>query len=262
MQSIRLSFAITGFAVLLGTGCSTRHILDLPITPVEDAAAGTVVDIASVTDSRKFTQKTRVNSQPRTFDGQDSNTSLTSRTYAWVGDGPGGGDLVLPEGRTVPDVVREVVQKALRQKGYSVPNAAAVCSDAIPLKVEINQFWMWTEKGFFGASKLVFEAIIDIQSPLLITGRKTTVKGSVSRRAFRKHPKEVWRNIVQEGVENLEESIKEQLKTSATQLPAQGAVPTKGDAAARLLKLKELFDKEILTEGEYEAKRKELIDQL
>ena len=56
------------------------------------------------------------------------------------------GDILLPEGRTVADLLKEALIKAFRESGYKVVTAQ---TDAKPLEVDVRAFWAWFSPGLF-----------------------------------------------------------------------------------------------------------------
>ena len=216
MKSARLplqAMAALGL-ILLGSGCATnRGILDVRIVPGPNTQSQKAVTIAQVKDLRQFELKPDRPSIPSLRDDQINNKAITSRAIARKRNtyGKALGDILLPEGRAVEDLARECVEKALREKGYRVVSDGGTAGpDAVPLEVEIRQFWAWMTPGFW-AIKLEFEAVLDIKSPVLRSGGSETVRGYALRRT-QFGTGGAWKKTIQQGTDNLIEEVKKSIK--------------------------------------------------
>jgi hypothetical protein len=79
--------------------------------------------------------------------------AITSRAIARKrgGFGMALGDVVLPAGKTVQDLIRAGATTALQDKGYTVVEASSSAyAGALPLAIDIDQFWAWMSPGAFG----------------------------------------------------------------------------------------------------------------
>lgn len=206
-------FAAAALALSMGSGCATsRGVLDVQTPEVPDPASQSVVVITKVTDSRVFELQPGLPSVPSLKDGQIGNPEITSRAIARKRNAYGKalGDVLLPEGRTVEDVVRESLERALREKGYSVigpRNSAA--SSAIPLEAEILQYWAWFTPGFWAAS-LEFEVILLIESPIFENTGDEGVRGYV-KLSTQAATGGAWLNTINKGTDDLVAQIKDRL---------------------------------------------------
>lgn len=216
MKRIRAAVRVLGVLAIagMGAGCATsRGILDVRIPPTTDAGGGKTVVLKAVTDVRAFELKPRQASIPSLRDGQIANKAITSRAIARKRNGYGKalGDILLPEGRTVEELAQEAVVKALQEKGYSVAAGGTQgVGDAIPMEVDIHQFWAWFTPGFW-AVKLEFEAILEIRGPATVSGEKETVRGYIRLRSQAANSR-AWMNTINKGIDDLVEKIKAGLK--------------------------------------------------
>ncbi|MFH0879382.1 MAG: flagellar biosynthesis protein, partial [Lentisphaerota bacterium] len=134
---------------LLGSGCATnRGILNVQVEKTKNPSEGRTVTIVSVNDARVFEEAPRVSSTPSLKGAEITDKSITSRAIARKRNGFGKamGDILLPEGRTVEQLVREALVKSFRDSGYRVLEAGEVAADgekAIPVEADIEQFWSW-----------------------------------------------------------------------------------------------------------------------
>jgi hypothetical protein len=111
-----------------------------------------LVKIVDVKDQRRFEVAPGQPSTPSLQNPADiTNPAITSRAYARKRNGYGRalGDIILPEGRTIADLVRTATQNALEGKGYRVVDQNSPdYARAMPVSVEVNEFWTWISVGF------------------------------------------------------------------------------------------------------------------
>lgn len=148
---MRGSFIVLILALAL-TACATgRDTLDVRVSVPENPNTSRAVLIREVADNRVFEVDPRQADIPSLSRGEIDNEELTSRAIARKRNSFGAamGDIVLPEGRTVADVVREAVTKTLRENGYAVYESSAEAgASAIGLDIGIERFWAWFRPGF------------------------------------------------------------------------------------------------------------------
>jgi uncharacterized lipoprotein YajG len=133
------------FAVMLLTACSNgEHVADLK-SPIEVVSYnnGPKVCIADVTDNRLFVGN---ENQPNLPSGEILSPDYKSRAYARLKNtfGSQTGAMLLPRDKTVTMVVKEILERALSDDGYTVvQDAAAEDPDTMIMAVSIKQFWTW-----------------------------------------------------------------------------------------------------------------------
>ena len=150
------------------TGCAlTREIQDITIPPVADPSGAMKVAITSVTDSRIFERFTEDYSTPSVMSEDLQNSAIKARAIHRKANLNGGlmGDVLLPEGRTVATVTRELATSAFRSAGISVlePGTPGF-TQAIPVQIDIQQFWAWQTMD--SDCDIVFDIRLNIRSPL------------------------------------------------------------------------------------------------
>ncbi|MDH0302903.1 MULTISPECIES: flagellar biosynthesis protein [unclassified Pseudomonas] len=149
MTYFKATAAAIAFASLVG--CATnRSEVDVS-GPAPQAAApgqGQQVYISAV-DERVFQINPRSADIPSLKNDEIHDTRITERAIGRKrnGFGKGLGDVVLPSGRTVSQLVGNAVAAAYQQAGYQVvstpsPSAAAV-------NVHIIEYWSWFSPGAF-----------------------------------------------------------------------------------------------------------------
>lgn len=197
----------------LGIGCAVnRSVLDIQTRPSTNPTSGKVVVLARVTDQRSFETAPKDPSVPSLKDGAIHDKAITSRAVARKRGGFGAamGDVLLPEGRSVEGLVRESVTRALREKGYVVPEPGApVPPEHQTLEVDIREFWSWFQPGFW-AITLHFKAGLDLKGPVALGGEarvssETQQKGMAATEGS-------WMEIIQAGTGELSGKVKEKLK--------------------------------------------------
>lgn len=204
-------------AGLLGGCAATRSTFDVqvaPLTAQAPAPATAFVKITEVRDLRQFEAAPRSPSTPSLQDPKEiQNPAITSRAIARKRGGYGNAlaDILLPEGRTVQQLVREGVTKALIQKGYSVVDEKSPeHANALPLQVDIQQFWAWFTPGFWQIS-LEFEGILMLRSEALIGDQADRVRGYAILKGMAATDTE-WKQVMTLGMADLETQIKAVVK--------------------------------------------------
>lgn len=135
----------------LATGCATsRSIVDIDVPALSQASAGEKVAIVAL-DERTFERKPRSADIPSLKSGEIDDTRFTERAIARKRNGYGKalGDVLLPSGKRVDELVRIAVANAYTEAGYHVVSADEANSDVRNVKVHIKQFWSWFSPGFF-----------------------------------------------------------------------------------------------------------------
>ncbi len=164
-------FVLMSAAWLLGSasGCATsRGILPIEVTPSSNPAEGHAFKITEVKDSRGFELRPPRPSIPSLKNGEMHDQSITSRAIARKRNGYGRalGDILLPEGRTVHDLARESIARAMHESGLRVLSEGdAGWEAASPLQADIQQLWAWMTPGFW-AIALDFDMRVRITTDL------------------------------------------------------------------------------------------------
>lgn len=146
-------------------------------TPV-GAVDGEMVVIRSVTDDRVFEEAPADPSTPSLgFGGADAATAtLKSRAIGRKRNtfGKALGDVLLEDGKTVEDVVRDNLAAALHEAGYRVQEQADAGAAATVLDVRIKQFWAWFQPGFWA-----IELHTKIATDINLSGAATPISVSI-----------------------------------------------------------------------------------
>ena len=139
------------------TGCATsRSELKLS-APTPVAAAGPVkgaVFIRTVSDQRAFQQAPSDPSIPSLgFEGAtQASADLKARAIGRKRNtyGKALGDVLLENGQTVTDVVRENLAAAFTEAGYKVETDPLAASLPLVIDVDVKQFWAWFSTWLLG----------------------------------------------------------------------------------------------------------------
>jgi len=202
-------------AVVLGSGCVTsRGILDIQVDVPDNSSSGQAVRIVHVTDHRRFEKSPRTPSAPSLKGNEIDNVDITTRAIARKRNGFGGaaGDILLPEGRTVQDLVKQALTRSFRLAGYQVIDEATQPSkDAIRIEADIEQFWAWTTPMFAIAS-LEFEARVRITGDVPPFSSSKVVRGYVKLHS-QNVDSHAWRNTINKGIESFVQEVTNELAT-------------------------------------------------
>jgi hypothetical protein len=199
--------------MLLGSGCATnRGILDVRISESPNPATGPAVTISRVTDRRVFEAAPRQASVPSLKGGEIGDKAITLRAVARKRNGYGKamGDILLPEGRTVEDVVREALTKSFQDAGYRVvQDATGTSGTVVPIEADIQQFWAWMTPGFWALS-LEFEAKVNIKGNVPPFKSGETVRGYVELHTQAAGTK-AWVSTINKGTEAFVAEVRKRL---------------------------------------------------
>jgi len=275
-KTVQLSFVV--LLVFFCAGCATnRGIIDLRAPLATNPSDGPVVKIIAVNDLRQFELRPQVASTPSLKDGQIGNKTVTSRAIARKRNGYGKalGDILLPEGRSVADLVKGSAQKALQERGYIVVEKDSPrYATALPLELDVHQFWAWVNMGFWSL-ELEFEGIINTRNSDIFINSRDKIRGHVSLKTQAAGTR-AWTNILTQGLDELGVQIKRNIKNPKTKIgqinaitnaPLSSeiqteilAIQSEGSISEKLKMIERMRTDGVLTEGEYLQKRKNLID--
>jgi hypothetical protein len=216
-RSIELALAVLALAGLLSGCAATRSTFDVPIAQAPSDTARGFVKITQVRDQRRFEVAPRKPSTPSLQNPDEiGDPAIRSRAIARKRGGYGNAmaDILLPEGRTVEQLVREAVTKAVQEQGYAVVSEPSpAVARALPLEVDIQQFWSWATPGFWQMSA-EFEGILLLKGEALLVNPQEAVRGYsiVKGMAI---TDEVWQQVMQQGIADLVEQVKVKVKNPA-----------------------------------------------
>ena len=217
---IKLALTALVLAWLMSGCAATRSTFDVPIAQAPSDPARGFVKITQVRDQRRFEAAPRNPSTPSLQNPEEiGDPAITSRAIARKRGGYGNAmaDILLPEGRTVEQLVREAVTKAVQEKGYAVVSEPSPAfARALPLAVDIQQFWSWATPGFWQMST-EFEGILLLKSEALLVSPQEVVRGySIVKGMV--ITDDVWQQVMQQGVADLVDQVKAKVKSPAGSL--------------------------------------------
>jgi uncharacterized lipoprotein YajG len=211
-MNARSFIAIPALAIVwLLSGCATTtSTIDVQHAKAPTAAAKGFAKITEVRDLRRFEAAPKDPSTPSLENPQDlKNSAVTSRAIARKrgGYGMAFANVLLPEGRTVEMVVRDAVTKALSEQGYEVVDAkSSQFEKALPLQVDIDQFWAWFSPGFVQVT-VEFRGLLMVRAETLTGRKEDIVQGSAVVKGMAVTDTE-WREAVVAGVGDLTKNLK------------------------------------------------------
>jgi len=247
------------------------------VPPSGNPSSGPAVKITRVNDIRPFELRPAVASIPSLKDGQINNKSITSRALARKRNSYGKalGDILLPEGSSVEDLVHSSAKKALQEQGYVVVEKGdPQYTTALPVELDIHQFWAWVNMGFW-ALELNFEGVIEPKNRDVFTNSREKIRGHVSLKT-QAATERAWAKILSLGLENLGQEFRQNIK-NPTDITLQSigkkskplvpqtlentsATATESDISEKLRTIQQLRADNVITEDEYQQKRKAIID--
>ncbi len=191
-----------------------RSVVD--ITPPQSTATDTkaYAKIVAVTDDRLFEAAPEDAGTPSLGDAKEiTDKAITARAVARKrgGYGQAFGDVVLPEGKTVAELVRAAAQKALQDKGYAVvEEGAPQYAAAAPLTIDIVDFWSWFAPGFFTVN-IEFKSTLKLSGDQLVGVNPPPVASHIKDYPLAV-PESTWADLVQRGINDVSDKIKDAIK--------------------------------------------------
>jgi hypothetical protein len=206
------------FALLL-SGCAVgRSTVEITAPSAVNPDSGAYARIVSVDDLRKFETKPDDAGTPSLQNTSEiTDPAITARAVARKRGsfGMALGDILLPPGQSVAGLVRAATQKALADKGYAVIDAGAPHSaTAVPINVDIVQFWSWFSPGF-ASVRIDFKGVLSLHGVGLLGHDPTTVTSHVTHDGVAVFESD-WTDLVQRGVEDLSQRIEATIKPAVT----------------------------------------------
>ena len=205
-----VAISVLAFVGLFSGCATTTSTIDVQHAQAPAVATKGFAKITEVRDIRRFDAAPKDPSTPSLENAQElKNVAITSRAVARKrgGYGMAFANVLLPEGRTVELVVREAAARALTEQGYEVVDAKSPhFENALPMQIDIDQFWAWFTPGFW-------QVTVEFRSLLLVkgeglTGRKeVSVRGNAVVKGMAVTDSE-WKEVVVAGVNDLTKSLK------------------------------------------------------
>jgi hypothetical protein len=204
--------------VPLVAGCAVgRSTVEITAPSAVNPIGGAYVKIVSVDDLRRFEAKPDDAGTPSLQDAAEiTDPSITARAIARKrgGFGLALGDILLPPGQSVANLVRAAAQKALADKGYDVVEAGSPhYAAAMPLSIDIVQLWSWFSPGF-SSVRIDFKGALNLHGAGVLGRDPTTVTSHATHEGLAIFEAD-WTNLVQAGVEDLSRRIEEGVKPAA-----------------------------------------------
>jgi hypothetical protein len=196
-------------AVLL-TGCAAgRTVVPAGIDAGTNPSQGEPVRVEEVRDARDFSAAPPNPNMPSLMNaGEIQQPAITRRAIARKRGGFGNalGDVLLPEGQSVSQLVGDAVARAFRVSGYRVvvPGDADY-GRAVPVQVRVDKFWSWFTPGFTSVA-LEFQGAIHLRGALPAIREGRTVTAEVEERMQAVFESD-WQAIVNKGLDELSVAI-------------------------------------------------------
>ena len=214
-RSFRVLCAPLVISFLLSGCVMMRSTIDVPIPQAQLTSGKAFIKLSEVRDLRRFEAAPRNPSVPSLQDAEEiKDRSITSRAIGRKrgGFGQALADVLLPEGRTVEQLVRAVVTRAANERGYSVVDQKSPeFEKALPLHVDIQQFWGWFMPQGFAQVSLEFESILSLEGAVVTGNRVGQVRGSSSVRGITVTDND-WQEVIKAGIADLIEKLRANLK--------------------------------------------------
>lgn len=207
-----IKYLLVMLLVSLTAGCATsRSVIDVADEVSRNPAQGQAIKFVQVTDQRDFQLKPSQPNIPSLKDGAIRNRAITDRAIARKRNtyGMAMGDILLPEGHTVMQVVENRLAAGFRDAGYRVLSANDPgYSAAIPVQVAIKKFWGWYSPGW--TSTLNFETAVVLTAPLPGFNNGLEFSSRIEEQ-IRGATETKWQRVIDNALDDLSDDIEAQL---------------------------------------------------
>lgn len=191
-------------------GCvASRSVVDVPVPQASQNGSGQKVAIEAL-DERSFEIKPRSADIPSLKNDEDiSVPAITQRALGRKRNsyGMAMGDVLLPDGRTVAQLVANSIADGYRKAGYQVVAKADAGSDTQAVKVHIVEFWSWFSPGAFSVAvnnkaRLSLD-VPGVPKPVeLVSGKRESMQFVTDND---------WKVITEQGLQAITEATTQQL---------------------------------------------------
>jgi len=197
--------------IALTSGCATSRSvvsLDQPSSSSTNPERGVAIKIIKVTDARVFEAAPKNPDTPSLSSDDMPNSSIKVRAIGRKRSGFGMalGDVLLPEGQTVSDMMASALADGFRQANYRVLTQGEAGYDtAIPIKAQVIQFWSWFQPGFWEV-QVHNRSEVEITGTLHELSKGLTVQGAADESMMAVTESD-WQEISSLGLKNFSENL-------------------------------------------------------
>jgi len=201
-------------AILITTGCALgRGVIDISNEISVNPEKGQAVKLLRVTDKREFQLKPSQANIPSLNHRDIKDSSITERAIARKQNSAGKalGDILLPEDKTVMDVVENRLSVSFRENGYKVLSKGDEGYDvAIPIEVDINNFWGWINPGSWTIG-INFKTSIRVTAPVNQFSEGIEFDSEVQER-FTSASDSNWQKVIDLSLAELNDDIEAEIQ--------------------------------------------------
>lgn len=250
--------ALTG--IVAGCTGHVPKIVDVRVAPVSDPVSSTSIRIV-VSDRREFEVAPDHSSSPFVREREDLDSGLTSRLIGCYR--PGADWLsslsLLPEDRSVEQLIEQVLTYAFRRAGFRVTKELG--EGAIPAEVTILNLWLYSSGGGYVITHN-FEAHLRLSAPIGALANGIHLEHALQMKSssfsMGSFGYGVLEKVFNRGLSEFGEQITATLR-EARENP-QWMVEPAGSQAESVRSLQLLRDQGVLSKEEYEEKVLKLLE--
>jgi hypothetical protein len=254
-----ITLGIMSILIMNIVGCATNRGylgIQVPSATLTDPN-GKQVYIRSITDSRSFQDKPESADIPSLGFGGISKVTpeMKSRAIARKRDtfGKALGDIMLKEGQSVQSVIYEATRNSLYSLGYDVVNDPKEAKpDAIIMDISIDKFWAWFMPGFWTLS--IKSEITTINTISVPKRDKPVIIEASSCNFCQIGNAGNWMKALNMVVDDFIKKARLELKNLET------SPDNLNSHADEILKYKKLMDNGVITQEEFEKKKKQFLN--
>jgi hypothetical protein len=214
LSSLKLVIVSIFFALTVSACATSRSVITVEAPAGEQPKSSHFAKITDVRDLRQFSVNPGDPSQPSLGSEEDiRDPKIIGRAVGRKRNGYGMalGDVAVQEGTSVAGLVRDAARKALQDRGYVVVEQnSPQYSGALPLTLDVQQFWTWISLGMFEGT-FTLDATVGMNGNGLVAANPTVIK-SQTVVTLMAGTDAIWTRTVQTGLNDLVEKMKAQIK--------------------------------------------------
>lgn len=199
--------------MIAAVGCATsRGTLDIEDIESTNPETGHAVRFVEIVDQREFQIDPPQPDIPSLKNDEIDDQAITSRAIARKRNGYGKalGDILLPEGKAVSDVVTNRLTAAFRSSGFRVLDSGSEVEQSIPLEVRIKEFWGWFSPGFWSIG-LNFRTSVVVFAPVVGFEQGVAFESEVERR-FQTAMESNWQTVIDQSLQELGAAMRDRIQ--------------------------------------------------
>ena len=193
------------------TACGPRQAtINITETPKihTSSTKNITVHIINITDSREFVLNSDNPTLPQLATVKDIGPVITSTAAAQIRDSIGNVIFDIFTEKKITDIVKSAVEESFERAGYNVSNSA---TNAIPVDVNITQFWSYNTVGAWAMYYFHFDISVEITGILPVLKEQQRYSSNIKLRSAWARTPQSFKNTISKGMDKFIRDLATQL---------------------------------------------------